>query len=101
MEEWNLLCDRTLGDAWTQLKKSLHDEAEVHLKFSNKVAASTGFYARHISISISMSLSLSLLFKEPGSGSSSWLFCLAQEATRNCPTSVLTWGLVSEDSWTA
>lgn len=28
---------RTLGEAWTQLKKSLHDEAEVHLKFSNKV----------------------------------------------------------------
>ncbi|KAG7234228.1 hypothetical protein INR49_005486 [Caranx melampygus] len=26
----------TLGEAWTQLKKSLHDEAEVHLKFSNK-----------------------------------------------------------------
>lgn len=30
----------TLGDAWTQLKKSLHDEAEVHLKFSNKVTFS-------------------------------------------------------------
>ncbi|XP_054907863.1 growth arrest-specific protein 7a [Poeciliopsis prolifica] len=27
----------TLGEAWTQLKKSLHDEAEVHLKFSNKL----------------------------------------------------------------
>ncbi|XP_056262714.1 growth arrest-specific protein 7a isoform X2 [Pseudoliparis swirei] len=27
----------TLGDAWTQLKKSLHDEAEVHLKFANKL----------------------------------------------------------------
>uniref|UniRef100_A0A8C2WY66 Growth arrest specific 7 n=1 Tax=Cyclopterus lumpus TaxID=8103 RepID=A0A8C2WY66_CYCLU len=25
------------GEAWTQLKKSLHDEAEVHLKFSNKL----------------------------------------------------------------
>lgn len=30
---------RTLGEAWTQLKKSLHDEAEVHLKFSNKVTS--------------------------------------------------------------
>ncbi|XP_006802016.1 growth arrest-specific protein 7a isoform X2 [Neolamprologus brichardi] len=29
--------ERTLGEAWTQLKKSLHDEAEVHLKFSNKL----------------------------------------------------------------
>ena len=28
---------RTVGEAWIQLKKSLHDEAEVHLKFSNKV----------------------------------------------------------------
>ncbi|XP_030591718.1 growth arrest-specific protein 7a isoform X1 [Archocentrus centrarchus] len=27
----------TLGEAWTQLKKSLHDEAEVHLKFANKL----------------------------------------------------------------
>uniref|UniRef100_A0A8D3C4I9 Growth arrest-specific 7a n=1 Tax=Scophthalmus maximus TaxID=52904 RepID=A0A8D3C4I9_SCOMX len=27
----------TLGEAWTQLKRSLHDEAEVHLKFSNKL----------------------------------------------------------------
>lgn len=27
----------TVGEAWTQLKKSLHDEAEVHLKFSNKL----------------------------------------------------------------
>ncbi|XP_077940292.1 growth arrest-specific protein 7a isoform X3 [Gasterosteus aculeatus] len=27
----------TLGEAWTQLKKSLHDEAEVHMKFSNKL----------------------------------------------------------------
>uniref|UniRef100_A0A8C9XVQ1 Growth arrest specific 7 n=1 Tax=Sander lucioperca TaxID=283035 RepID=A0A8C9XVQ1_SANLU len=27
----------TLGEAWTQLKKSLHDEAEVHLKFSSKL----------------------------------------------------------------
>ncbi|KAM4598040.1 growth arrest-specific protein 7a isoform 1-T1 [Polymixia lowei] len=27
----------TLGEAWIQLKKSLHDEAEVHLKFSNKL----------------------------------------------------------------
>uniref|UniRef100_A0A3Q3K711 F-BAR domain-containing protein n=1 Tax=Monopterus albus TaxID=43700 RepID=A0A3Q3K711_MONAL len=27
----------TLGEAWTQMKKSLHDEAEVHLKFSNKL----------------------------------------------------------------
>uniref|UniRef100_A0A3Q3N380 Growth arrest-specific 7a n=1 Tax=Mastacembelus armatus TaxID=205130 RepID=A0A3Q3N380_9TELE len=27
----------TLGEAWTQLKKSFHDEAEVHLKFSNKL----------------------------------------------------------------
>lgn len=28
---------RTLGEAWAQLKKSLADEAEVHLKFSSKV----------------------------------------------------------------
>lgn len=28
---------RTLGEAWSQLKKSLADEAEVHLKFSSKV----------------------------------------------------------------
>uniref|UniRef100_A0A3Q3KDK7 Growth arrest specific 7 n=1 Tax=Monopterus albus TaxID=43700 RepID=A0A3Q3KDK7_MONAL len=27
----------TLGDAWAQLKKSLADEAEVHLKFSSKL----------------------------------------------------------------
>lgn len=27
----------TLGEAWTQLKKSLTDEAEVHLKFSSKL----------------------------------------------------------------
>ncbi|XP_065119232.1 growth arrest-specific protein 7a [Paramisgurnus dabryanus] len=27
----------TLGDAWAQLKKSLTDEAEVHLKFSSKL----------------------------------------------------------------
>ncbi|KAJ3601363.1 hypothetical protein NHX12_032333 [Muraenolepis orangiensis] len=27
----------TVGEAWIQLKKSLHDEAEVHLKFSNKL----------------------------------------------------------------
>ncbi|CAL8316374.1 unnamed protein product [Arctogadus glacialis] len=27
----------TMGEAWIQLKKSLHDEAEVHLKFSNKL----------------------------------------------------------------
>lgn len=27
----------TLGEAWAQLKKSLADEAEVHLKFSSKV----------------------------------------------------------------
>ncbi|XP_063078702.1 growth arrest-specific protein 7a isoform X2 [Engraulis encrasicolus] len=27
----------TLGEAWAQLKKSLHDEAEVHLKFSSKL----------------------------------------------------------------
>ncbi|RVE59971.1 hypothetical protein OJAV_G00194220 [Oryzias javanicus] len=27
----------TLGEAWTQLKKSLADEAEVHLKFSSKL----------------------------------------------------------------
>ncbi|KAG7271840.1 hypothetical protein CRUP_023750 [Coryphaenoides rupestris] len=27
----------TIGEAWIQLKKSLHDEAEVHLKFSNKL----------------------------------------------------------------
>lgn len=66
LEKWVFLCDRTLGDAWTQLKKSLHDEAEVHLKFSNKVPASTGSCARRISISISVSLSLSLLFKGPG-----------------------------------
>lgn len=28
----------TLGEAWAQLKKSLADEAEVHLKFSSKVS---------------------------------------------------------------
>uniref|UniRef100_A0A6Q2WSH8 Growth arrest specific 7 n=1 Tax=Esox lucius TaxID=8010 RepID=A0A6Q2WSH8_ESOLU len=27
----------TLGEAWAQLKRSCHDEAEVHLKFSNKL----------------------------------------------------------------
>lgn len=27
----------TLGEAWDQLKKSLADEADVHLKFSSKV----------------------------------------------------------------
>lgn len=30
----------TLGEAWAQLKKSLADEAEVHLKFSSKVNGS-------------------------------------------------------------
>uniref|UniRef100_A0A3P8US67 Growth arrest specific 7 n=1 Tax=Cynoglossus semilaevis TaxID=244447 RepID=A0A3P8US67_CYNSE len=29
--------DGTLGEAWAQLKKSLTDEAEVHLKFSSKL----------------------------------------------------------------
>ncbi|KAG7236462.1 hypothetical protein INR49_000940 [Caranx melampygus] len=29
--------ERTLGEAWAQLKKSLADEAEVHLKFSSKL----------------------------------------------------------------
>nr|XP_025968990.1 growth arrest-specific protein 7 isoform X3 [Dromaius novaehollandiae] len=29
--------ERTLGEAWGQLKKSLADEAEVHLKFSSKL----------------------------------------------------------------
>uniref|UniRef100_A0A3Q3ENY7 Growth arrest specific 7 n=1 Tax=Kryptolebias marmoratus TaxID=37003 RepID=A0A3Q3ENY7_KRYMA len=29
--------DGTLGEAWAQLKKSLADEAEVHLKFSSKL----------------------------------------------------------------
>ncbi|XP_042658477.1 growth arrest-specific protein 7 isoform X4 [Tyto alba] len=29
--------ERTLGEAWAQLKKSLSDEAEVHLKFSSKL----------------------------------------------------------------
>lgn len=33
-----MLCfSSTLGEAWAQLKKSLADEAEVHLKFSSKV----------------------------------------------------------------
>lgn len=36
---------------------------------------------------------------------SSRLFCLAKDANSNCPTSLLisasSWGLVSEDSWTA
>lgn len=40
----HFLLFRTLGEAWTQLKKSLHDEAEVHLKFSNKVKPAMGFY---------------------------------------------------------
>lgn len=31
----------TLGEAWAQLKKSLADEAEVHLKFSSKVIQKT------------------------------------------------------------
>lgn len=31
----------TLGEAWAQLKKSLADEAEVHLKFSSKVNSSS------------------------------------------------------------
>lgn len=30
-------CCRSLGEAWAQVKKSLADEAEVHLKFSAKV----------------------------------------------------------------
>lgn len=34
---------RTLGEAWGQLKKSLADEAEVHLKFSSKVGTSTTY----------------------------------------------------------
>ena len=34
-----LLCVvRTLGEAWAQLKKSLADEADVHIKFSSKVS---------------------------------------------------------------
>lgn len=37
--QFDLFFCRTLGEAWTQLKKSLHDEAEVHLKFSNKVTS--------------------------------------------------------------
>lgn len=40
---WFRCLFRTLGEAWTQLKKSLHDEAEVHLKFSNKVMSAKGF----------------------------------------------------------
>lgn len=30
-------CCSSLGEAWAQVKKSLADEAEVHLKFSAKV----------------------------------------------------------------
>lgn len=30
-------CFSSLGEAWAQVKKSLADEAEVHLKFSAKV----------------------------------------------------------------
>lgn len=32
-----LSCCSSLGEAWAQVKKSLADEAEVHLKFSAKV----------------------------------------------------------------
>lgn len=39
---------RTLGEAWAQLKKSLADEAEVHLKFSSKVNTGTSFSHPHL-----------------------------------------------------
>lgn len=39
---------RSLGEAWTQLKKSLADEAEVHLKFSSKVSPPPHHPAAHI-----------------------------------------------------
>lgn len=37
----------TLGEAWAQLKKSLADEAEVHLKFSSKVIHQGFLHQRH------------------------------------------------------
>lgn len=37
----------TLGEAWAQLKKSLAEEAEVHLKFSSKVLYYTGLCSLH------------------------------------------------------
>ncbi|KAL7989393.1 hypothetical protein Chor_012059 [Crotalus horridus] len=36
-QEEGLMHCRTLGESWSQLKKSMADEAEVHLKFSSKL----------------------------------------------------------------